>query len=157
MKDKEKQIEEIAKRIHIATDLYYMDCIKVATYLFEKDNCRIIDKDSVVLSKVEKEKLLKEMYEQGKFDAIADLDKDGKVVLSKEEYEILKIKEKEKHWLQTCMSVWENAKIDGSNETAEKILTYIGNMIDDCDDRFKLKDYQWHKNLCKQFGVEIKE
>lgn len=46
---KEKQIEEIAKRIHIATDLYYMECIKVATYLFEKDNCRIVDKDSVVL------------------------------------------------------------------------------------------------------------
>ncbi len=53
MTNREKQIEKMAKRIHIATNLYYIECIKIATYLFEKDNCRIIDKDSVVLSKEE--------------------------------------------------------------------------------------------------------
>lgn len=39
-------------------------------------------------------------------------------------------------------------------ETAQEILQYIGNLCDDCDERFKLKDYQWHKNLCKKYGVE---
>lgn len=57
MNDKEKQIEEMAKRIHIATDLYYIECIKIATHLFEKDNCRIVDKDNIVLSKEEYKKL----------------------------------------------------------------------------------------------------
>ncbi|MBE5756904.1 MAG: hypothetical protein E7342_03795 [Clostridiales bacterium] len=51
--EKEKQIEKMAKRIHIATDLYYIECVKIAKYLFEKDNCRIIDKESVVLSREE--------------------------------------------------------------------------------------------------------
>ena len=43
----------------------------------------------------EKQKLLKEMYEQGRFDAIADLEKEGKVVINKEEYENLKKELKE--------------------------------------------------------------
>ena len=71
MKDKEKQIEEMAKLIHIATDLYYMDCIKVATYLFEKDNCRIIDKDDVVISKEEYEKITKELVSEQRAKEIA--------------------------------------------------------------------------------------
>ena len=43
-------------------------------------------KDANETIKQDKQKLLKEMYEQGKFDAIADLEKEGKVVISKEEY-----------------------------------------------------------------------
>lgn len=42
-------------------------------------------------------------------------------------------------------------------ETAKEILTYVGNLSDDCDDRIKLKDYQWHKNLCQKYGVEVEE
>lgn len=41
-------------------------------------------------------------------------------------------------------------------ETAREILLYIGNMLDD-DSRFKLKDYQWHKDLCRQYGVDLGE
>jgi hypothetical protein len=52
------------------------------------------------------------------------------VVLSREEYEILKVKEKEKHWLETCMSVWKNGKIDGGKETAEKIIKFVSEHCD---------------------------
>lgn len=64
--DKEKQIELMAKRIHIATDLYYIECIKIATYLFEKDNCRIIDKDNVMLSKEELNEIINQTKETEK-------------------------------------------------------------------------------------------
>ena len=50
---------------------------------------------------------------------------EDQVVISKEEYEVLKIKAKEKHWLETCMSVWKTAKIDGSQETAKNILNEL--------------------------------
>ncbi len=40
-------------------------------------------------------------------------------------------------------------------EQKKEILIYVGNLYDDCDRRFQLKDYQWHKNLCEQYGVEI--
>lgn len=47
------------------------------------------------------------------------------VVLTKKEYEVLKVKAKEKHWLKTCIAVWENAKIDASEETAKEIISFI--------------------------------
>ena len=53
------------------------------------------------------------------------------VVLSKEEYQVLKIKEKEKHWLETCMSVWKNAKIDERKETAEKFAERLKETLND--------------------------
>lgn len=40
-------------------------------------------------------------------------------------------------------------------QTAKEILTYVGNLYDDCDQRFRLKDYQWHKDLCKKHGVQL--
>ncbi len=40
-------------------------------------------------------------------------------------------------------------------ETANEILTYIGNMADECDDRFKLKNYHWFVKLCQKYGVII--
>lgn len=40
-------------------------------------------------------------------------------------------------------------------QTAKEILTYVGNLYDDCDQRFRLKDYQWHKDLCKKYGVRL--
>ena len=40
-------------------------------------------------------------------------------------------------------------------ETANEILTYIGNMADECDDRFKLKNYHWFVKLCQKYGVTI--
>lgn len=53
------------------------------------NNYRKINENEVVISKEEKQKLLKEMYEQGRFDALADLEKDGEVVISKSEYDKL--------------------------------------------------------------------
>ena len=90
------------------------------------------------------------------------------VVLSKEEYEVLKIKEKEKHWFETCMSVWKNAKIDSSKETADKIFNDIIQALEERKD--SVKEFygvaesvgadvaiRAVKNLAKQFGIEIKE
>lgn len=100
-----------------------------------------LDKDSVVLSKEEYERLHSIEI------AFEEFAKPDGILIPTEEYEVLKIKEKEKHWLNTCISVWENAKIDGSKETAVKIYrelqghgtTYVKKWIE------------------KQFGVEIKE
>ncbi|MGN0805345.1 MAG: hypothetical protein ACI4MS_08180 [Candidatus Coproplasma sp.] len=44
-----------------------------------------------------------------------------------------------------------------SEHTAKEILSYVGNLYDDCDQRFQLKDYQWHKRLCEKYGVEVEE
>jgi hypothetical protein len=40
-------------------------------------------------------------------------------------------------------------------DTAKEILQSVGDMVDDGDDRFKYKDYQWHKRLCERYGVEV--
>ena len=88
-----KQIEKIARLIFDFDEIENNE-IKIAKWLYD-NGCRIINEDEVVISKEEKQKLLKEMYEQGKFDAIADLEKDGKVVISKKEYKRLKKQLKE--------------------------------------------------------------
>lgn len=105
MKDKEKQVEEIIKvlldcgrqfeNIDTATAdhnyvSYFYPIFKTYAEALIKNNIVQIHEDSVVLTKAEKQKLLHEMYEQGRFDALADLDKEGKVVLPKDEYRYLK-------------------------------------------------------------------
>ena len=40
-------------------------------------------------------------------------------------------------------------------DTAKEILQSVGDIVDDGDDRFKYKDYQWHKRLCERYGVEV--
>lgn len=42
-------------------------------------------------------------------------------------------------------------------EIAKEILTKVGNLTDDGDDRFHLRDYQWFVNLCKEYDVEVEE
>lgn len=54
------------------------------------------------------------------------------------------------------MAIWEqHIRESERKQTAKEILTYVGNLYDDCDQRFRLKDYQWHKNLCKKYGVQL--
>ena len=111
MKDKQQRIEEMARDIAKRDCHLYDKCPKpikhncvsqdpavmlesskhyvtIATWLVNA-NYQKVDENSVVLTKAEKQKLLHEMYEQGRFDALADLDKEGKVVLTKEEYDRL--------------------------------------------------------------------
>ena len=126
--NKQQQIEEMAKFMHYKT--YGKDC--------ENVKCELCWCPS--------ENDAEALYNAG----YRKLPEDS-VVLSKEEYEILKIKEKEKHWLETCMSVWKNAKIDGSKETAEKFLQLA---YDRCLEKSFIKKVE---ELAKQFGVEIKE
>ena len=52
---------------------------------------------------------------------------------------------------------YETGKAEARKETAKEILSYVGNLYDDCDQRFQLKDYQWHKRLCEKYGVEVEE
>ena len=58
------------------------------------------------------------------------IDKDS-VLLTRKEFDVLKVKKQQKHWLKTCNVIWENAKIDVRKETAksifEDLLYYIGN------------------------------
>lgn len=117
-----------------------------------------LPEDSIVLSKSEKQKLLKEMYEQGRFDAIADLDKEGKVVLTreeKEEYEsLIKLFIYDKPMKNRVYEVIKDIKQQTRKETAEKIIIFLDDHCD-CDSAYlveQTKDY-----ATKQFGVEIKE
>ncbi|MCM1437816.1 MAG: hypothetical protein NC131_01200 [Roseburia sp.] len=56
----------------------------------------------------------------------------------------------------TNEEIIQNIKEQTRKETAGEILTYIGNLHDDDDNRFKLKDYQWFQNLCNKYGITIK-
>jgi hypothetical protein len=129
MKDKEKQIEEMAKRIHIATDLYYIECIKIATYLYEKDNCRIVPKDSVVLSREEYDTLKAEndKYVKDCINYLATINK-----------------------LEN--KVWE-VEQRSNKETAEEILNAVVGAID--NGTFSRKSFIFMMN--KVYGVEVKE
>lgn len=92
MTEKEKQIIEMAGDMSFAStkvDLYLDDRKEIAKVLYLL-GYRLIPDGAVVLTKEKKKKLFHEMYEQGKFDAIAELEMDGKVVLTKEEYKKLK-------------------------------------------------------------------
>lgn len=86
MKD-QQMIEETIKEIAECNKESCQDCRTICTYFYAiKRFCELFfSEDSVVLNKTEKQKLLKGIYEQGKFDALADLEKNGKVVLTKEE------------------------------------------------------------------------
>ena len=114
-----------------------------------------------MLTKVEKQKLLKEMYEQGRFDAIADLDKEGKVVLPREEYERLKLElaiEKkradESYTQKEVEEIIASKERIKSKETAEKIIIFLDDHCD-CDSAYLVE--QTKNYATKQFGVEIKE
>lgn len=99
--------------------------------------------------------IARKLYEQG----YRKIPKDS-IILTSEEYEILKIKEKEKHWLQTCMSVWKNGKIDGGKETAEKIYLQAKATVNTTKHIVQVREYlhiDALKEIVKSYGVEIKE
>lgn len=96
-KDKKKQIKELLHKLQ-QDEFCPKGCYgcygdgkiditcNIVVDNFEKEllkHYRKISENEVVISKEEKQKLFKEMYEQGRFDAIADLEKDYKVVISK--------------------------------------------------------------------------
>lgn len=153
MKDKEKQIEEIAWVIQ--NDCNNGSCNNVCEFYHNKTFKKVFDKrlecDNIAKAKT--------IYNLG----YQKIDKDS-VVLSREEYEKLKKFEwrvtsgvcmTQKEWFdfcnedsnrRTCLRIEEREK--ERKETAEKILKEVAKTCG---------DYQWFKNLCKQFGVEIKE
>ena len=59
--------------------------------------------------------------------------------------------------LSITVEMHDEVEQQAIKDTAKEILQYVGNLYDDCDQRFRLKDYQWHKNLCKKYGVEVEE
>ena len=174
--DREKQIEEMAK--DVCENVNRKMCADgtcpqtwncpynntMAKILIEQGYRKINDNE-VVISKEEKQKLLKEMYEQGKFDAIADLEKEGKVVISKEEYERLKQFEyqvrsgvcfTQKMWFDFCIedskyqtSLQIKAKEQGSKETAEKCIEIIK--------RYVPPKSGLELEIARKFGVDLGE
>ena len=126
MKDREKRINEMSRDMcfhtncSVAGRCYELNC--ETTWLAEKLvnlNYQKINEDDIIISKKEYERLHSIEI------AFEEFTKPDVTIIPTEEYEILKIKEKEKHWLNTCMSVWQNAKIDGSQEAAKNILNEL--------------------------------
>ena len=123
--------------------------------------------DTVVISKEETQKLFKEMYEQGKFDAIADLEKKGKVVISKEEYEILikqnKGLKEENHTLRLENNDLEAQVEQAHKETAEKwhylIRKRLLSLWKDCEITTELYNawILFFNEFAKKYGVEVEE
>jgi hypothetical protein len=106
--------------------------------------------ENIVIIKEEKQKLLKEMYEQGKFDAIADLEKDYKVVISKgtlerlfTEEEVTKLKEYARK--ETAREIFNAIKSKNQYE----YFSYG-------DDKYCVSSDSIEE-LAKQFGVDLGE
>ena len=80
---------------------------------------------------------------------------EGSVVLTREEYETLKLElaiEKkradESYTQKEVEEIIASKERIKSKETAREILKEVGKTCG---------DYQWFKNLCKQYGVEVEE
>lgn len=165
MVEERSRIKDIMKLLDKCVSLNPMCKAEVATVVYG-NNYRKISEDSIILTKVEKQKLLKEMYEQGRFDAIADLDKEGKVVLTreeKEEYEsLIKLLIYDKPIKNRVYEVIKDIKQQTRKETAEKIFTELlkeKQLIDlGCGDgTYEYIDVDDLKDLAKQYGVEVEE
>lgn len=129
----EKKVEKIIKEIAECNKESCSDCKIICTYYYAiKEFCeKVLPEDSIILTKAEKEKLLHEMYEQGRFDAIADLEKEGKVVLSKEDYienQRLKelLNEKRLDELKSVNKILDQACTKGVEEFADFIKSQMG-------------------------------
>lgn len=148
MKDKE-MIEEMAKEI---ARILFEDCLLniggrcadcewngkdtkeydcqsllVAKKLLEKYQPKLPE-GALVISREEKQKLLKGMYEQGKFGVLADLEKDGKVVLSREEYSDYLILQKNHEFIR------EKAKeLQADNERLYKNISKFKEIVSEVE------------------------
>lgn len=132
---------------------------------FEQESCKYFERgpkpktvkiteNEVVISKEEKQKLLKEMYEQGKFDAIADLEKEGKVVIRKEEYK----KELQAQFNKGVGAGFNMTKFKEYSirkKTAEKILTNLKPLLEGFVHAETGENL--YVNKCKQYGVDLGE
>ena len=60
-------------------------------------------------------------------------------------------------WLdmQSKLLLADDREKQAVKDTAKEILQSVGDIVDDGDDRFKYKDYQWHKRLCEHYGIEV--
>ena len=160
--DKEKQIEEMYqiflnyKFSMPAEDFSY----KGMCENFIDNNYRKINDNEVVISKEEKQKLLKGMYEQGKFDAIADLEKEGKVVIIKDKYERLnKLFTYDKPLCDRIFNFVTEIKEKTRKETAREIFNalYKDTLRDGRPAVYNMLTPKKIKDMAKQFGVEIGE
>lgn len=116
--------------------------IAIATKLLKHYQPKI-NKDKIIISKEEKQKLLKEMYEQGRFDALADLDKEGKIVITRQEYTEL---QEEIHFLKMQLDLEKSILIEQwldktREETAEKIYDKGKEIFGDYFDKTGLSEY----------------
>jgi hypothetical protein len=136
-----QMIEEMAKDMGIAFQISGTTKFATIAEMLVSYGYRKIP-DGVVVLTESKEELLHEMYEQGKFDAMADLEKDGKVVLTREEYDGLKliasnygkaIKETE---IKTAEKFAERLKEEVLNYcgTPEEMWLFEAGKIDFCQD-----------------------
>lgn len=154
--NKEKKIKELEQtiiKICPTLSIEYCTgkpCTECIAEHLQYAGYRKINENDIVISKEEKQKLLKEMYEQGKFDALADLDKEGKVVLSREEYQ--------KDFSNQFNKGYKNGCKETAREIFNQIIWYAIKRIGQTSgDSFYQISFDRLKDLAKQFGVEIGE
>lgn len=123
---------------------------------------RRISKNEVVMTKDEKIRLLKEMYEQGRFDAIADLDKEGKVVISKKKYDNFKLEIQEAH-NKGVRAGFDMTKFKECSIRKETAREYHDKMQKVIHERDYVEGYaeiglqEENDEIAKQLGVEVEE
>lgn len=84
------------------------------------------------------------------------------ITITIEEYNLLLEKQKQEDELENrfenkaCCNMSENCSMiqQAVKDTAKEILQEIGNIWDD-NGEFMFRDYQWYKNLCERYGVEV--
>lgn len=146
--NKDEMIENIADYIQIASDLYRIECIKVAKYLVENKNCRIIADDEIVVKKQQYEQLkkynrdrkrLRLKWQQAKQD-LDDIYSNGFVLLV-EHHEIV-----------------DQVARETRQETAREILALIGKPNYKGDDWYEgafFKQEQIREQIADIYGIEL--
>ena len=170
MKDKEKQIEEMAKDLkEIETDVGHILVNETFSYVKEQKKYNPKKDFFKAHTKTFEELTAEEMFKKG----YRKIDKDNSVVLSREEYQLWNVLKKT--WAsddkevsaEDMLETLKNTKGLGSKETAEKFAkTFVINLlnnsvIDECTleelefDGIEIRNAL--NDTLKQLGVEIKE
>lgn len=134
----------------------FCDGCKYSTETYKASNCVILHDSENLFNLIhrlqgENAGLQKQIEMQRKIIEYQDSVEDKNAELQKQVDEL----KEERENMQAEIIATEESRLQAVKDTAKEILQEVGNIVDDGDDRFKYKDYQWHKDLCKRYGVEV--
>lgn len=109
----------------------------------------------IFVSKQGKQNLVHGMYEQGKFDAIAKLQMEGKIVIDTDEYK--QLKQHANKVLALVQEVVTNARKETAKDFIFKVESYLG--YNDDNETFTKKELLLilAEVAKEQYGVEVDE